>query len=285
MEAIIAAFLDLRPNSEPNIKHALARYISDDMLRRLRKSTGRNHPNAGQDIIDRVHFELWEAGTAHIGGRQGYAKSLCVPRHFRLKDAIAKEGGRERRTDPEKAAWQEEALKAKVKGTKTRKVDLAHICEHPELQDEEVSDEVEIVGGAGILRDATLLQSVRDLDEQIDVDRFLLENIPDYKKRLAFHLFMDKVPYKSKRGISIASLLKIDESTARDWIENTSHTQGKTRRTAMTNRDKSTDRDAVLFAFHQAYVDGGRDSRMDLQVPRSCGGHHCARCRQLRLGC
>jgi len=220
MEAIIAAFLDLRPNSGPNIKHALARYISDDMLRRLRRNTGRNHPNAGQDIIDRVHFELWEAlarptSADAKGMRKAYASRVI----FRLKDAIAKEERERRVPDPEKLPGKKKP-KGKSKGDEdTQKVDLAHICEHPELQDEDVSDEVEIVGGAGILRDATLLQSVRDLDEQIDVDRFLLENIPDYKKRLAFHLFMDKVPYKSKRGISIASLLKIDESTARDWIE------------------------------------------------------------------
>jgi len=220
MEAVIAAFLDLRPNSEPNIKYALARHISDDLLRRLRRSTGRNHPNAGQDIIDRVHFEIWEAlARPESADAKGMRKAYASRVQFRLKDAIAKEQRARRVPDPEKLPGTKKE-KSKSKGDEDAEtVELVDICDHPDLRDEDVSDEAEIAGGAGIMRDATLLQSVRELDEQIAVDRFLLENVPDYKRRLAFRLFMDKVPYKSKRGISIASLLKIDESTARIWIE------------------------------------------------------------------
>ena len=217
MEAIIAAFLDLRPNSEPNVKLALARHISDDMMRRLRRNTGRNHPNEGKDIIDRVHFQLWEAlvrpkSADAQGMREAYASRVL----FRLKDAIAKEAMERRIPDTDTPPGKK---KPKGKKSEIEKAVLVDICEHPDFQDEDVSDESEIVGGAGIMRDATLLEGVRDLDEQIDVDRFLLENVPDYKKRLAFRLFMEKVPFKSKRANSIAAALKIDESTARLWVE------------------------------------------------------------------
>ena len=49
--------------------------------------------------------------------------------------------------------------------------------------------------------------------------RFLAENIKDDRKRLAFRLYMDDVPFKSKRHHSIAKALGIDEKTARLWIE------------------------------------------------------------------
>jgi hypothetical protein len=217
MESIVAAFLDLRPNSEPKLRLDLARCISDDMMRRLRRNTGRNHPNEGNDIIERVYSQLWEAlsrpASADAKGmRKAYASRVL----FRLKDAIAKE---------QMARWtpntDTSTGKKKPKGKKnqTEKTMLVDISEHPDCHHEDVSDEVEVVGGAGIMRNGNLLDGVRDLDEQIDVDRFLLENVPDPKKRLAFYLFMDKVPFKSKRGQSIAATLKIDESTARLWIE------------------------------------------------------------------
>ena len=60
---------------------------------------------------------------------------------------------------------------------------------------------------------------MRAADEQIDVDRFLEENIKDDRKRLAFYLFMDDLPFKSKKFASIARALGIDERTARQWIE------------------------------------------------------------------
>ncbi len=94
MEAIICAYLDLRPNSEPNVRHDLARYISDDMLRLLRRKVGRNKPNEGWDIIYRAHFKLWEAlarpelQADAKGMRVAYAARVT----FRFKDALAPGG-------------------------------------------------------------------------------------------------------------------------------------------------------------------------------------------------
>ena len=217
MEAIIAAFLDLHPNSEPNVKHHLARHISDEMMRRLRGNTGRNQPNEGNDIIDRVHSQLWEAlcrptSADAKGMREAYASRVL----FRLKDAIAKEKMERRVPDPNAPPGPKKPKKNKKKVEKG--AELVEISQHPDFQDEDVSDEAEIVGRAGSQPNPTLLHSVRDLDQQIDVDRFLEENVPDPKKRLAFRFFMDDVPFKSKRGGSIAGALNIDESTARLWV-------------------------------------------------------------------
>ena len=67
-----------------------------------------------------------------------------------------------------------------------------------------------------------LMAGVNAMLEQMDVNRLLEENIPNEKKRLAFHLFMDLVPFKTKKKgstHSIAEVLEIDESTARSWIK------------------------------------------------------------------
>jgi hypothetical protein len=52
-------------------------------------------------------------------------------------------------------------------------------------------------------RDPALLDGVRRADEHIDVER-ALANIKNFRKRLAFRLFMDDVPFKSKKTDSIA---------------------------------------------------------------------------------
>ena len=65
--------------------------------------------------------------------------------------------------------------------------------------------------------DSALVDGVRAAEQQID--RFLEINIADDRKRLAFRLFMDELPFKSTRSNSIAKALGIDESTARQWIK------------------------------------------------------------------
>jgi hypothetical protein len=221
MEAIIAAFLDLRPNSEPNVKHHLARYISDDMMRRLRRYTGRNHPNEGRDIVERVHFQLWQAlARSTSADAQGMRKAYASRVMFRLKDAIAEEAKARRIPDATAPRGTKASQKKREDaGESSNSVVLVEISEHPDFRDDDVRDDAYVAGGPAIGHDPTLLDGVHNLDQQIDVDRFLLENVPDYKKRFAFRLFMERVPFKSKRGNSIAAALDIDESTARLWIE------------------------------------------------------------------
>ncbi|HKX50762.1 MAG TPA: hypothetical protein VJQ48_10075 [Candidatus Binatia bacterium] len=220
LEAITAAFLDLGPNADRSIRHDLARYISDEIYTRLRRNVGRNHPNEGNDIIDRVHFQLFEAlARPQSKDAKGMRVAFASRVMFRLKDAIAVEARAQR--VPDETATKENK---KSKNDKTLKKDgetILHveISKHPDLIQEVISDDLEFVGGSGIQRDPTLMAGVCDTDENFDVNRFLMENIPDYKKRLAFRLFMEDVPYKSKKANSIAEALDIDEKTARLWIE------------------------------------------------------------------
>jgi hypothetical protein len=63
------------------------------------------------------------------------------------------------------------------------------------------------------------LENVDIANEALDVDRLLEEWVTDDRKRLAFRLHMDGFPAKSKKSNSIARVMNIDESTAREWIE------------------------------------------------------------------
>ena len=84
------------------------------------------------------------------------------------------------------------------------------------------------------------------------IDRFLEINIADDRKRLAFRLFMDELPFKSTRSNSIAKALGIDESTARQWIKEMQVQLVADWRSGMTDRSPTPDRDEVLFAFQEA---------------------------------
>jgi DNA-directed RNA polymerase specialized sigma24 family protein len=181
-EAIVAAIQDLGPHTDKTVLNPLAKHLSDRMFFMLRRLVGRNHPNHGQDIIERVHIQLWEA-LLQPTSADGKALRVAFGSRlkFRLKDALAIEA-RSFRTpteDPKGGA-------------------ILSLAEHPDLAEVEAS--------------------VDAIDERIDVDR-ILENVTDGNKRLAFRLFMDGVPYKSKKSNSIAEALGISERTAREWIK------------------------------------------------------------------
>jgi len=211
LEAIAAAFQDLGQRDE-GVQRALAKYLSESILRILRRRIGSNHPNRGEDIILRVHGQIFVALLRPTSADGWSLRQAFIPRLlFRMKDAIAAEG-RERRIPVEENSMGGE--------------------------DPEGSDEVQIVGGGPEgaveepeptedeeiipkkLQHTTLLDGVRETDEWIDVDR-ILERIPDSRKRLAFYLFMNDIPYGSKKnGVdSIAQAVGISEKTARDWVK------------------------------------------------------------------
>ena len=98
-----------------------------------------------------------------------------------------------------------------------------------------------------------LLDGVRATDQQIDTDRFLAENIKDDQKRLAFRLYMDDVPFKSKKHHSIAKALGIKREDGEALDRGDQGTaQRKDWRPDMTDRSQTLGRDDVLFAFHEA---------------------------------
>ena len=210
LEAIFAALQDIRFNTDSGLRNALAKALSNRTLKLLRARVGRNHPNKGDDIIDRAHVQVFAAlGQPDSADAKGYRQAFVARLMFRLKDAIAKEV-RERRIPDE---------------TSTR---------HPPKSQRPASAAHGVVAtdpgdGAGDADDdaapsksawnPALLDGVRAADQQIYVDRFLAEHIKDDQKRLAFRLYMDDVPFKSKKHQSIAKALGIDEKTARLWIE------------------------------------------------------------------
>jgi DNA-directed RNA polymerase specialized sigma24 family protein len=219
-ESIVAALQDLGPNTDRAVRNGLAKYLSDSIYTILRRNVGRNHPNEGQDIIDRVHFQFFEALAKPTSADGKAMREYCVARVlFRLKDAISKEARDRRVPDETKVSKRKKQNKAeKLQDEALVEVNTVHIGEPTDVTDDEDASDGEERGLPRIKHDPSLMDGVRDLDQQIDVDRFLKETIKDDRKRLAFRLVMDDVPYKSKKSNSIAKALGIDETTARKWI-------------------------------------------------------------------
>lgn len=92
MEGIVAALQDFGPNADPRVVNALMKHIADVLTRFLRRRVGRNHPNDGEDIIDRAHAEIIEAvlrpGSAD---GKGLRVAFFARAEFRLADAIRQE--------------------------------------------------------------------------------------------------------------------------------------------------------------------------------------------------
>jgi hypothetical protein len=228
LEVIASTLQDLGPHTDARVRNALARYLSDYLYRLLRAHTWTSHPNRGQDIIDRVHVQLFEAlarpGCADAKDMRTKFKTVAL---YRLKDAIAAEARAHRVLDEDKAHEKKKQKKERKEPEKVEKeTELAPLEEHPDLAADD-SHEDEDTFRPGLQRDSTLMDGARDIDEQIDVDRFLEIYIPDYRKRLAFRLFMNGVPYRSNKATSIARAVGVDEGTARKWIKGIQEELGK----------------------------------------------------------
>ena len=53
-EAIVSALQELGASADTRVKNALAKHVSDILIKMLRGYIGTNHPNSGEDIIARV---------------------------------------------------------------------------------------------------------------------------------------------------------------------------------------------------------------------------------------
>jgi RNA polymerase sigma factor (sigma-70 family) len=183
-EDIVATIQNLGPNTDKTVLNALAKHLSDTMMRLLRARVGRNHRNGGLDIIEQVHAKLWDAILKpKSADGEGLRAAFYARLNFRLKDAIAAE---------ERGHWAGEDQASET------------------LPDPRGAESL----GTFEPADSTQAQM---LDEKLDVDT-ALEAITDSRKRLAFRLFMDGLPFKSTRSRSIADALGISEKTARVWI-------------------------------------------------------------------
>ena len=231
-EALVAVIQDLGPQADPKVLNPLLRELSDHAMKLLRKNVGRNHPNEGQDIIDRAHHDLIKAlFDPNSADGKGFREAYYSRLFFRLKDAIAKEV-RERRTEDDivaaESAKAQKIAKPDTPGQSTEEIEEDEDVDEDDLAELEISHALSSGGGLEDLDAAApaktectvgLMDGVNAMQEQIYVNSLLEEHIPDPRKRFAYRLYMDGIPAKSKKTTSIASALGIDESTARCWIE------------------------------------------------------------------
>ena len=224
LEAIASALQDLGPQADPRVRNALARHLSDSVVRQLRPRVWKTHPNQGKDIIERTIYKIFEAlGRPGCPDAVDMRTKFATVVEYRMKDAIAAEARGHRDLDEEKA-------RAKKKQEKARKAQGIKAKEHATSDENvvlepivgEIENESDFADGPGFRPamqfDSALLDGVRELDDEIDFERFLIDLVPDPKKRLALRLAMEDVPYKSGKAHSIAKAVGVDESTVRDWI-------------------------------------------------------------------
>lgn len=190
MEDIVAAIQDLGPGTDKRVLNPLAKHLSDALMGILRRRVHTGYPNEGLDIIERTHDKViravFDPGCADGKG----LRAAFVPRvNHRIKDALIEE---------ESEAW---------------------IPGYPPVRcrDAAAKGEPESSAPRGEAP-AVFYDPSSSMAERVDVES-VLQRIPNGQKRLAFRLFMDDIPFKSKKTQSIAKALGIEEKTAREWIK------------------------------------------------------------------
>lgn len=238
LEEIAAAFQDLG-ESDHHVRSELARHLSDAITRMVRKGVGLNRPNNGNDIVLNIHDDIFIALLQpNSADGKGLRITFGSRVEFRVKDAVAKEmraqGGRATVSFRKNKARQEQPEKERGVPENSApesiavfdgegRTDAEIVSDYPtERQHTTITpaedDRDEEVSPGKRTYDAILMDGVDEIDEIIDVDR-VLAAIPDWKKRLAFRLYMDAVPFKSNRGNSIARACGVSDKTAMKWIE------------------------------------------------------------------
>lgn len=227
LEEIAAALQDLGVEADKRVRNPLAKHLSDALLKMLRRYIGTNHANRGEDIIYRMHGEIFEALLEPESADGRALREAFGPRvMFRAKDAIAAEYRHSRiPLQPKiKKAGEPDTVEDEDDERETdeaKAAEVGHLVQRTEPADEG-EDFSGSIGDEAVSRaahpDPALLQGVRDTDEKIDVER-VVRKIKPYLKRLAFRLYMDGLPYKSKKSDSIAKACGVSDKTAEHWIE------------------------------------------------------------------
>ena len=217
LEALAAAFQDLGAR-DTQVQHALTQHLSAAIIHMLRKHVGTNHPNRGEDIIFRAHGDIF-AALLQPNSPDGRALRVAFGSRvlFRMKDAIDSE-------------WRERRTVDDIEAEKQRKTRDQHEQEDDADKHIDASEEPQEPEGAELAAegdedgfygpDEAADDGMAYIDQKIDVSR-ILDCVPHPKKRLAFRLFMDGVPYKSKRDKveTIAQAVGVSERTAREWVK------------------------------------------------------------------
>ena len=206
-EEVIAAFQDAG-GRDPRLREMMASYLSAMVYRVLRRRVGRNKIDDGRDIIDDIHDGFFAANCRPAStDAKGYRQAFVTRIMFRMKDALA---GEKRST----------VIEARRDARPNDGSPLGALALVPEI-DEVESDayfEREELSGDGVQRPAPdLLAEVEVMTQQLDVTR-ILAKVPDYRKRLAFRLFMDQVPVGGNKPVTIARTLGVDRKTIEHWI-------------------------------------------------------------------
>jgi hypothetical protein len=215
LETIVAALQDLGPRTDKAIRNPLAKHLSDAMLRMLRAWVGFHHPNQGRDLIDRVHAQAWDALLKpQCADGKGYRKAFGARLKFRLKDAIAVEAraARDFEHDPARRGQAGDTSAAvTAEGSDAPPQPAREECYE---QDDDIVPSRRVTGR----NQRHLHDAVKSADEERYVES-ILQLVKDDRRRLAFRLHMEGVPYKSSKSNSIAEALGIDEKTARQWVK------------------------------------------------------------------
>jgi len=221
-EVLVAALQDLGPQADNAVRNALAKHLSSVLIKMLRGYIGTNHPNRGEDMILRAHDQMFEA-LLQKDSADGCAlrTAFGYTVKFRALDAIATEYLHSRvplapKVRKPKANEDEEDIATDEKKT----VEVEHLVHHGQSSESEENNgfvDDDTVSNAS-RPDPALLEGVIHTDEAIDVER-TLARIKDFRKRLAFRLFMNDIPFGSKKTMSIAEALNISPETAENWVE------------------------------------------------------------------
>lgn len=100
-EDIIAAIHLIGPTGDQRLLTSLLGYISDLMVRHLRRRVGKNHPNEGRDIIERAHHALVVAlFKPDSADGKGLREAFWARMDFRIADALIAEGRHAKRYEP-----------------------------------------------------------------------------------------------------------------------------------------------------------------------------------------
>ncbi|MCD2453372.1 hypothetical protein GO003_023610 [Methylicorpusculum oleiharenae] len=241
VQVLFCALQGLGAKANGQVRNALAKQLSDLVIAELRRKVSRYHLNEGWDIIWRTHESVFTAAAKpNSSDGAGFREAFHARLSFRIKDALAKEV-QLRRTEEDILA--EKADKAKIKASTRNDEPKSLGADDQLIEDEE--DLIELDGERIVSfhepvvnyddetlqeqtsYDPSMFDGVNDFIDQMDVDRLLKKHVPDERKRLAFRLFMDDVPYKTKRIAtthSIAEAMGVDESTARAWVKEVQET-------------------------------------------------------------
>lgn len=191
LESLVAAMQDLGPGADAEVLRELAKHLSDALMGIIYKYVSPGRGNLGIEFIEDTHSEIFTAILQPESADGKAMRDAFAPRvRFRIKDAIRDEARHARiRTDLKMAA---------PPSAKDAESDDAPPQPQLELLPVDPSDW---------------------LEEWFTIKHLLEQTVADDRKRLAFHLHMEGVPYNSTKEPSMSSALGISDKTARQWVK------------------------------------------------------------------